>query len=54
MNNRIVFATIGISGFFCARTYVYNNRFEAMKVRQNIKLRLESEKHFDDINKKLD
>jgi hypothetical protein len=54
MKNRITFATIGVSGFLCARTYVYNNRFEAMKVRQNIKLRLESDKHFDDSNKKLD
>jgi hypothetical protein len=54
MKNRIIFATFGISGFLWSRNYVYNHRFEAMKVRQNIKLRLESDKHFDDINKKLD
>lgn len=40
----LIFATTGITSFFIAKQYVHNNRFEAMKVRENIRKRLQSEK----------
>jgi len=44
----LIFATLGISGFFVAKEYVYNNRLDAMKVRTSIRQRLQEESKSSD------
>jgi len=39
----LIFATFGISGFFVAKEYTNNNKLNAMKVRADIRRRLEEE-----------
>jgi len=40
----LIFGSLGVAGFIYAKTSVYDNREEAIKVRQQLRERLEAEK----------